>query len=105
VNLNINQSIYTVYIRSKSEYAINKIDNGIYKVLFCLGNDWDAKNRAFRKNSSFSEFERNFQYTTNEKIEGEYIKTLYTTFEISLHSVLGGTARTDSITEFEFDIY
>lgn len=105
VNLDINQSIYTVYIRSKSEYVINKINNGVYKILFCLGNDWDAKNLSFRKNLSFSEFERNFQFTTNEKIEGEYIKTIYTSLEISLHPVLGGTARTDSISEFEFDIY
>lgn len=105
VNIATNKSIFTVYIKANSTYNISKISDGNYKLFFNLGNDWDAEVKAFAVNSSYEVFEENFDFTTSEYEEGDYIRTRYATFSVTLNPIIGGQAKTDEINAVEFGSY
>lgn len=105
VNITTNKSIFTVYIKANNTYDINKISNGYYKLFFNLGNDWDADVKAFAVNSSYEVFEDNFDFTTSEYEEGDYMNTRYATFSVTLNPVIGGQAKTEKINVIEFGSY
>lgn len=105
VNIVLDKSIFTVYIEANSTYKINKIKDGNYKLFFNLGNDWDAGLKAFTTNSGYEVFEDPFNFTTQEYEEGNYIKTRYSTFEVTLNPVIGGQAETENVSVLEFAKY
>jgi len=105
VNTNINKSVFTVYIKANTTYTINKVKDGNYKLFFNLGNDWDTEIKAFTVNSSYKVFEDLFDFTTREYEEGNYINTRYSTFEVTLNPVIGGTAETENVNVAEFANY
>lgn len=105
VNTTTDKSIFTVYIKANSTYKINKISNGNYRLFFNLGNDWDTEIKAFVVNSSYEVFEENFDFTTSEYEEGDYVRTQYATFSVTLNPVIGGQAKTKEINAIEFGSY
>lgn len=105
VNISTNKSIFTVYIKADSAYNISKISNGNYKLFFNLGNDWVTGTKAFAINSSYKVFEENFDFTTREYEEGDYVRTQYATFSVTLNPVIGGQAETENISAVEFANY
>lgn len=96
------ESIYTVYIKAKSTYKISEISDGVYDLYFAHGRDWDKESQKFLVNNSYSKFEDNFDFTTRNEYQSDGVKRIYTVFEITLHSVLGGSAKTDRVSENEF---
>jgi hypothetical protein len=105
VNTTINKSVFTVYIKANSTYTIDKVKDGNYKLFFNLGNDWDTEVKAFAVNSGYEVFEDLFDFTTREYEEGDYIRTKYSTFEVTLNPVIGGTAETENVNVAEFANY
>lgn len=105
VNLSTNRSIYSVYIKSKDIYWIKNIPNGRYKLLFSLGKDWDSESKKFLQFRTFSKFQDNLNFVTRETISQDRILTEYTVFEVTLHPIPGGKAKTEDISEAEFDLY
>lgn len=94
------ESIYTVYIRAKSTYEISEISDGVYDLYFAHGRDWDKESQRFLVNSSYSKFEDSFDFTTEYQSDG--INLIYTAGRITLHPVVGGSAKTDTVSENEF---
>jgi len=97
-------------VLSQNSYYINgfgelQIKNGNYKLFFNLGNDWDSEIKAFTVNSGYEVFEDLFDFTTGEHKEGDYIRTEYSTFEVTLNPVIGGSAETENVSMEEFAIY
>jgi RNA polymerase subunit RPABC4/transcription elongation factor Spt4 len=92
-----NRSVFTVYVAANSNYTIDKITDGDYKLFFNLGNNWDANVKAFTENSSYSVFEDDFNFATTN--------TQYQTFSVTLNSVAGGTAQTDDVDASQFGSY
>jgi len=105
VNMTINKSILTVYIKANSTYTIKNVKDGNYKLFFNLGNDWNSQIKAFNINSSYKVFEDLFDFTTREYEEGDYIRTRYSKFEVTLNPVIGGQAKTDNVNAVEFANY
>ena len=105
VNTTLNKSVFTVYIKANATYTISKVRDGNYKLFFNLVNDWDTEVKAFTVNSSYEVFEDLFDFTTSEYEEGDYIRTKYSTFEVTLNPVIGGTAETENINVVEFANY
>jgi len=97
------KSIYTVYIKAKSSYKITEISDGNYALYFAHGRDWDKLNEKFLVNRSFSKFEDSFDYITKKEYLSDGINTRYTTFEVTLHPVVGGSAETNQVPENEFN--
>jgi len=105
VNTTINKSVFTVYIKANSTYTISKVKDGNYKLFFNLGNDWDTNIKAFTVNSGYEVFEELFDFATREYEEGNYIRTRYSTFEVTLNPVIGGNAETENVNPAEFANY
>lgn len=105
VNTTINKSVFTVYIKANSTYTISKVKDGNYKLFFNLGNDWDTNIKAFTVNSGYEVFEELFDFATREYKEGNYIRTSYSTFEVTLNPVIGGNAETENVNPAEFANY
>lgn len=87
-------TVRTVYVVRQSDWTITGIAPGAYRIRFALGNDWDPILKKFQKNESFSEFEDEFDF---ENRNGRY-----TTWQVTLNPVAGGTAQTDSIDPADF---
>ncbi len=105
VNTTVSKSIFTVYIKANSTYTIKNVKDGNYKLFFNLGNDWNSQIKAFNVNSGYEVFEDLFDFTTREYEEGDYIRTRYSKFEVTLNPVIGGQAKTDNINAVEFANY
>lgn len=97
-----NKSAMTFYVRRNSNFTIKKIRDGNYKLYFVVGRHYDADSLIFLQDCSFAVFEEGFSFTTDKYRVEDKIKTEYSTFEITLHPVIGGTARTDAITKKDF---
>lgn len=102
VNVNSNKSVLTIFIRRQSNLSISKIKNGNYRLYFVLGRSYDEEKNIFMENCSFSVFDEDFNYTTYTEKLTDKVKQNYTVFEVTLHSVVGGTARTNSVSKNEF---
>lgn len=97
VNIATNKSVLTIYIKANNIYNVTKISDGNYKLMFNLGNDWDAGVKAFNINSSYEVFEENFDFITSE--------SQYSTFSVTLNPVIGGDAKTNEVKPVEFGNY
>lgn len=105
VKKSIDSSIYTAYIKSDNIHIIKNIPDGRYTLVFMHGEDWSESSKTFLVARSYSEFEEDFYYTTKEVTEYDGIYEEYNTYEITLHSVYGGTADIDPISANEFNKY
>lgn len=101
----ISLSVFTVYIQAKSKFTIMNISDGIYKLYFQTGKDWDEKKKKFLFYPSFSKFTDDFLYTTTETDNYDGIRTRYSTYQVTLNPVIGGRAKTNTVTENEFEKY
>lgn len=97
INVSSNKSVYTVYVRSNNSLLIDTISDGDYKLLFNLGNDWNAEHSAFETNSSYESFEEIFDFRTTDDE--------YTTFSVTLNPVASGNARTGTVNPEDFGRY
>jgi hypothetical protein len=89
------------FVKSNSSFMQEQIPDGTYKVLFVLGNGWNAQTQAFTKNKSFAKFDKLLNFTTMQVSGG----IQYRVFKITLHPVTGGKARTSRVSQKEFESY
>lgn len=85
------------YVRADSTFGLRKVRDGTYTIVFQSGADWNPTTKRFTSNLSVSRFNNPVTFET-ERTERGY---RYTTFEVTLHPVESGTARTSKISESE----
>lgn len=105
VDMRQRQSVHTVLIRSRENATIPRIPDGSYRLLFALGKGWDDERQRFYESNRYAEFQRPLAFKTTHRTEGERVYDYYSEMEVTLHRVVGGTARTDDIPEAEFAKY
>lgn len=98
-------SVFSVYIRANSKYTITGISDGYFDLLFALGNNWSTSEKRFLSNSGYEKFDDGFTYTTTTYQEGDYEHTRYSTYEVTLNPVIGGTAETSTVDPGQFNSY
>src|SRR6202043_4135460 len=81
-----------IYVRSGEAGEIASVPAGNYRLRFQLGRQWLREGR-FCEPESTSEFDDPFDFREVATGAG----TNYSTFEVSLHPVINGTARTHSL--------
>lgn len=86
--------IFSVYVQAQSQFKIEGIRDGTYKLFFMLGEDWDSATGRFTRKARYEVFEDTFRYTTT--------LTTATIWRVTLHTVVGGTARTDRVDPSRF---
>lgn len=90
-------SVFSVYIKANSNYTIDSIADGTYWLAFAQGTDWNSTTKSFNRNQQFSSFEDTFDFETSDE--------QYTTYEITLNPVAGGTAETRDVNADQFAAY
>jgi len=90
-------ALISVYIQAGDTYTITGIEDGIYILYYALGKDWDSNSKKFRIKEEYARFEEEFEFETTGIT---YIT--YTTYTVTLYPVVGGTARTEYVSEEEF---
>ena len=90
--------VRAVYIRSGESFTLKSIRNGVYYLFFTTGEDWDGDEAAFTKNPRFQRFEGPFDFETTTT----GLSSQYTTWSVTLHPVVGGTADTLRVDPDEF---
>lgn len=101
INPDSHESIAEFYVKSNSVYTLEQIPDGTYQVLFELGTGWNAQTQDFSQNKSFSKFNESLKFTTRQL--GNEIQ--YRVFEITLHPVPNGKARTSAVSRQEISRY
>lgn len=98
VDAQSNLTVRLVYIQANTNADIGEISSGDYSVKFALGTGYHQDSGRFLYGQSFAKFDEIFdfhEYRTSDGIE-------WTDYDISLHPVMGGTARTSRISASEF---
>jgi hypothetical protein len=91
------------YVKANSDYTLKRIPDNNYQLLFVSGEDWDGKSRTFTRNATFTKFDEPLNFVTTRETEGRTIRTRYSVFSVTLHSVINGDAPTSAIDEQEFN--
>lgn len=97
-----NKSVMTAFIKRHSNFSIKRISNGDYFLYFVLGTHYDENSQIFLYNCSYSSFLEEFNFRTRKYEVPEGTKTEYSVFEVTLHAVEGGTAKTVDVSKNEF---
>lgn len=84
--------VTAAYIRTGESIMLTGIEDGIYILYFSTGSDWAGE--AFLTAPSHKRFEDTFPFTTDA--------TTYTTWRVTLHGVVGGTAGADDVNPGDF---
>ena len=88
----------SVYVRKDKTYTVKDVSDGSYAVFFTSGADWDGAARAFGRNCTFQRHENPLRFRTTQDASGIY----WQNFRITLHPVIGGTARTEDVNPDDF---
>jgi hypothetical protein len=98
-------AVYTIFVRAHSDITIPAIPNGSYRLLFASGHGWDDIDGKFRQNTGTSSFEDSFDFTSERRQEADGIHNYSHRMEVTLDPREGGTAKTDDISNNEFNKY
>lgn len=92
-----------VYIQAGQQWTMKGIEQGMYWLYFAQGEDWNQAARMFRRNDTYSQFQKPLTYTVTTTNEGDSIRTRFHAFTVTLNAVVGGTARTNQVSKAAFD--
>lgn len=99
VSLTTNKSpAFSVYVRNGSKYTVKGIRDGTYEIFFTTGVDWDSQNRAFTRDRTFQRFDDTLNFTTAKTAS----EIRWSTWTLTLHSVIDGTANTSEVNPNDF---
>lgn len=88
----------TVYVRRKSNFKIQGVRDGSYKIYYTFGEDWDARARSFSRSCAFEQFGKTVRFRTVNT--GTQIR--WTNWTVTLHAVTGGTVKPKKIKPGDF---
>ncbi len=88
-----------VYICAGKSITMEGVGMGDYWLFFCTGTYWDKASKAFKEPYAAQKFIEAMKFIQEYKEGGGQ----YSTNEVTLHPVVGGSARTGYIDQEEFD--
>jgi len=105
INTANDRAIASFYVRSGQNTTLAGVPNGDFSVMYALGRDWDSATQSFTRSRSFGRYDKSMSFTTETRVEGDYISEYYDTVTLTLHKVPGGNLTTSRISENEFKKY
>jgi hypothetical protein len=93
--------VYEVYIQVGDNYTIRHISDGVYRLAFEFGSNWDTTQKTFLVDRSAESFDDTFNFETSDLTSS----IQYTTFNVTLNPVADGNATTSTLDPSEFDKY
>ena len=105
VDTSLNQAVYAGFVRANCELSITSIPDGKYRLLFASGHGWDEIDGRFTVREGSSEFDEPMIYNTTPINDGVRTGVQYDSLSVTLNPVIGGTAKTESISTSDFEKY
>jgi hypothetical protein len=99
------KAVYAGFVRANASLNITGIPDGTYRLLFASGRGWDDIDGKFKLNAGYSEFKNHLVFTTTPINEGNRSGYQYDEMSLTLYPVVGGTAKTESISTITFENY
>ncbi len=90
--------LIAVYIRAGDSFTVQGIEDGAYELYFTLGEDWDDQPMRFTRKARLERFKDLLSFQTIPVTGG----IQYTSIEVTLYAVPGGTAETETVPEEGF---
>ena len=87
-----------VYVKANNTVVMEGIPVGTYRLAFMSGVDWEADARKFLREVSTSLFDDPFEFKEERTERG----TRFSTWEVSLNPVAGGSATTSALPDGAF---
>ena len=92
------KTVAAAFVGGRDTYKIGAIPDGTYSVFFTAGRDWNEQLGLFTRSCRFDRFDDPLDFETTTTATS----VRWTTFRITLHPVVGGTASTTSIAPSAF---
>ena len=86
-----------VFVRASTTARLDGIPDGRSEIQYAKGAGWLPRQIKFCEDNSFHAFDALVSFRTTEEAVGDSVWVRKTIFEITLHTVAGGTARTHGI--------
>jgi hypothetical protein len=96
-----NMKLRSFFIRSNTTGGINLIPNGRYRLVFAFGEKVAQEKDRFVTASGFSAFQETLDYSTTDTGDG----IQFAKYHVTLQPVANGNAKTQTISENEFEAY
>lgn len=90
--------VRSLYVRAHEKATLSGVPPGTYRLLYSTGTEWNFDSGRFDRGARFGTFAEPFAFA--QRTRGD--TTTYRTFEVTLHTVSGGTAHTRPIDEDTF---
>jgi DnaJ-like protein len=98
-----NRSVFTVFIAPNSNYTIQNVPNGTYRLAYATGRRFNPFTDTFERLYGISVFDQSLTYDTQQRYESDGVYTDYYQFEVTLQPVVGGNARTSPLAAQSFE--
>lgn len=105
VDIASDKAVYAGFVRANSVLNITRIPDGTYRLLFAAGHGWDDIDGRFKQSEGSSEFREPLVFTTTPITRDGHSGIQFKTMSITLNTVVGGTAKADSISTGDFEKY
>lgn len=84
-----------IYVRAGSRATMSGVPTGVYTIAYEVGRDWNRERRRFNESSRRSAFEETARFDERPYVDADGSSgTEFARFEITLHAVTGGNAKT-----------
>lgn len=93
------------YVRANSTATMYAVSDGVYKVFFQTGYDWDSVLQRFTKNKSQFAFDKDISFRTYTEERQSDVVMHYQSNSITLHKIPSGNVTMHGISEEEFINY
>ena len=101
INRRTNQKILSFAISARSKAAVSAIPDGSYDLLFAFGEHLYIHTDRFKTAHGFSKFAEPMEFATRDTRDG----VTWSKNSVTLHTVISGNARTQSVSREEFERY
>ena len=101
IDTSTNAKVCSFIILANTKDGISGVTDGTFRVIFAYGDAIIEGTDRFASPNGFSEFREPFDFVTTRTTSGYQ----YSTFNITLHKVAGGNARTGTISANEYNKY
>ncbi|MEI7819830.1 MAG: J domain-containing protein [Verrucomicrobiota bacterium] len=93
------------YVRSHEKFTYSTIPDGSYSVIYCTGYGWDGTVRNFARGRHARRYDKPLDYSTKQARDSLGVTTYTDVVTLTLHKVIGGSAKASDMALEDFDRY
>jgi hypothetical protein len=105
IDIDTDSKVLSFAIGARQQSTIYRIADGTYQLIFAFGDRVYAGTDRFESPSGFFKFDNSLSFATTYTADTVYYYKNYTKLSVTLHTVLGGNAKTSSISRSDFERY